>query len=198
MKDIVSIDQLDMDKLYTYADYFSWKFDERLELIKGKIFKMSPAPSNSHQRVSFELSGLFYNFFKNKPCVVRVAPFDVRLKNYQKSTDDKEITTVIQPDICVICDESKLDDRGCIGAPDLIIEILSPGNSKKEMNIKFSLYEENGVKEYWIVEPLQKSILVYTLQNDKYIGLKPFTEDEKMKSVLFSDLVFEVAGIFES
>jgi Uma2 family endonuclease len=197
MKDIVSIEQLDLNRLYTYADYFSWKLDERLELIKGKIFKMSPAPSNLHQGVSFELTFIFAKFFENKKCTIRNAPFDVRLKNHQKSTSDKEITTVVQPDICVICDPAKLDDRGCIGAPDLIVEILSPGNSKKEMNIKFSLYEENGVKEYWIVEPLQKSILVYTLQNDKYIGLKPFTEDEQMKSVLFPDLVFDVAEIFE-
>jgi Uma2 family endonuclease len=135
---------------------------------------------------------LFYRGQNN----VYVAPFDVRLINYKKSTSNKEISTVFQPDICVICDKEKLDDRGCIGAPDLIIEILSPGNSKKEMDIKFDLYEENAVKEYWIVEPYQKSILIYTLQNDKYIGLKPIAEEGLVHSPLFPELSFNVEEIF--
>jgi Uma2 family endonuclease len=194
---ITRVEQLDFSKIYTYADYLTWKFQERLEIFKGKIFSMSPAPSRVHQKASFEISGIFYNFFKTKSCNVYTAPFDVRLINRKKSSPNNEIFTVVQPDICVICDESKLDDKGCIGSPDLIIEILSPGNSKKEMNLKFDLYEENGVKEYWIVEPFQKSILIYILQNDKYIGLKPFTEDEKVKSVLFPELEFAVEEIFE-
>jgi Uma2 family endonuclease len=125
------------------------------------------------------------------------APFDVRLINYKKSTIDNQILTVIQPDICVICDKSKIDAKGCIGAPDLIIEILSPGNSKKEMGIKFNLYEENCVKEYWIVDPTEHAVFVYSLQNDKYIGLKPAINGECIKSPLFDDLNFEVEKIFE-
>jgi Uma2 family endonuclease len=193
---ITDINDLDLSKSYTYADYLTWNFQERLEILKGRIFKMSPAPSRKHQEISIELTGIFYNYFKKTPCNVYVAPFDVRLKNFKKSTLDKEITTVFQPDICVICDKEKLDDRGCIGAPDLIIEILSPGNSKKEMDIKFDLYEENGVKEYWIVEPFQKSILIYTLQNDKYIGLKPIAEEGLVHSPLFPELSFNVEEIF--
>ncbi|WP_269224291.1 Uma2 family endonuclease [Flavobacterium sp. IMCC34518] len=193
---ITDINDLDLSKSYTYADYLTWNFQERLEILKGRIFKMSPAPSRKHQEISIELTGIFYNYFKKTPCNVYVAPFDVRLKNFKKSTSDKEITTVFQPDICVICDKEKLDDRGCIGAPDLIIEILSPGNSKKEMDIKFDLYEENGVKEYWIVEPYQKSILIYTLQNDKYIGLKPIAEEGLVNSPLFPELSFNVEEIF--
>lgn len=193
---ITDINDLDLTKSYTYADYLTWNFQERLEILKGKIFKMSPAPSRKHQEISIELTGIFYNYFKKTPCNVYVAPFDVRLKNFKKSTSDKEITTVLQPDICVICDKEKLDDRGCIGAPDLIIEILSPGNSKKEMDIKFDLYEENAVKEYWIVEPFQKSILIYTLQNDKYIGLKPIAEEGLVHSPLFPELSFNVEEIF--
>lgn len=193
---ITDINDLDLTKSYTYADYLTWNFQERLEILKGKIFKMSPAPSRKHQEISFQLSLLFGNYFKNNLCNVYVAPFDVRLINYKKSTSNKEIITVFQPDICVICDKEKLDDRGCIGAPDLIIEILSPGNSKKEMDIKFDLYEENSVKEYWIVEPFQKSILIYTLQNEKYIGLKPIAEEGLVHSPLFPELIFNVEEIF--
>jgi len=196
MATINDINTLDLTKSYTYADYLTWDFQERLEILKGKIFKMSPAPSRIHQEVSLQLSLVFGNFFKKTPCNVYVAPFDVRLINYKKSTSDKEISTVFQPDICVICDKDKLDERGCLGAPDLIIEILSPGNSKKEMDIKFDLYEENSVKEYWIVEPFQKSILIYTMQNDKYIGLKPIAEEGLVISPLFPELSFNVAEVF--
>jgi Uma2 family endonuclease len=197
MEAITRVEQLDFNKVYSYADYLTWKFQERFEILKGKIFSMSPAPSRMHQTASFRISGIFYNFFLSKTCTVYTAPFDVRLINHKKSTPNNEIFTVVQPDICVICDESKLDDKGCMGSPDLIIEILSPGNSKKEMNLKFDLYEENGVKEYWIVEPFQKSVLIYILQNEKYVGLKPFTEDEKIKSVIFPELIFDVNDIFE-
>ena len=193
---ITDINQLDLSKTYNYADYLTWNFKERLEILKGKIFKMSPAPSRRHQEVSFQMSLIFGNFFKKSTCNVYVAPFDVRLINYKKSSADKEISTVFQPDICVVSDKSKLDDRGCLGVPDLIIEILSPGNSKKEMDIKFDLYEENGVKEYWIVEPLQKSILIYTLQNNTYIGLKPLVEEGLVKSPLFPEMSFDVAEVF--
>jgi Uma2 family endonuclease len=193
---ITDINSLDLSKSYTYADYLTWNFKERLEILKGKIFKMSPAPSRKHQEVSIKLFRKFDRYFETKSCNIYYAPFDVRLKNFKKSTSDQEITTVFQPDICVICDKEKLDDRGCIGAPDLIIEILSPGNSKKEMDIKFDLYEENGVKEYWIVEPYQKSILIYTLQKDTYIGLKPIAEEGLVHSPLFPELSFNVADIF--
>lgn len=197
MEAITRVEQLDFNKVYSYADYLTWKFQERFEILKGKIFSMSPAPSRMHQVVARKLFRKFDRFFELKPCGLYFAPFDVRLINHKKSTPNNEIFTVVQPDICVICDESKLDDKGCIGSPDLIIEILSPGNSKKEMNLKFDLYEENGVREYWIVEPFQKSVLIYVLQNDKYVGLKPFTEDEKIKSFIFPELIFDVNDIFE-
>jgi len=196
-KIITNIDQLDLNGSYTYADYLLWKFSERVELIKGKIFKMSPAPSRKHQVVSRELTFLIGDIFRNSKCKMYIAPFDVRLVNFKKSTSNNQVFTVVQPDICVVCDASKLDDRGCIGAPDLVIEILSPGNSKKEMGIKFNLYEENGIKEYWIVEPAENAIFVYTLQNNKYIGLKPCIEGEKITSPLFPELNFEIEKVFE-
>jgi Uma2 family endonuclease len=194
VKKITNINQLDLSGSYTYADYLTWQFTDRLELFRGKIFKMSPAPNRMHQKVSSNLHGSFWNVFNSTACNLYAAPFDVRLVKTKKN--DQKVTTVIQPDLCVICDSDKLDDRGCNGAPDLIVEILSPGNSKKEMGIKFDLYEENGVKEYWIVDPIGKSIIIYSLQNKKFIGLKPCTDEDKINSPLFPNLKFALAEIF--
>ncbi len=193
---VTKFSDLDLTKTYSYADYLLWQFQERVELIKGKIFEMSPAPSRKHQFVSRVLNRYLDRYFEHHPFGLYDASFDVRLINFKKSTDDKKVFTVVQPDLCVVCDESKLDDRGCIGSPDLVIEILSPGNSKKEMGIKFDLYEENGVKEYWIVNPTEHAIFVYTLKDDTYIGLKPCIEGQKITSPLFSELDFELEKIF--
>ena len=191
---ITDINQLDLNGSYTYADYLKWKFKERVELLKGKIARMSPAPSSSHQQISLRVTRKLDNYFLPTTCKLFVAPFDVRL--VESKSNDEKVLTVVQPDLCVICDDNKLDEKGCNGAPDLIVEILSPGNSKKEMGIKFDLYEENGVKEYWIVEPAEKAIFIYNLQNERFIGMKPLTEDDKMKSILFPELIFDVKDIF--
>lgn len=193
---ITNFNDLDLDKKYSYADYLTWKFQERLEIIKGKIFKMSPAPSTFHQRISSNLIGILWSEFKNHPCRLFSAPFDVRLLDKKKSTLDKDVFTVVQPDLCVICDEDKLDTRGAFGAPDLVIEILSPGNSNKEMKYKFDLYEEAGVLEYWIVNPENKTLFVYVLQEDKFIGLHPLIEEDKITSPLFPQLDFILEEIF--
>ncbi|MFY1048384.1 Uma2 family endonuclease [Chryseobacterium sp. GP-SGM7] len=191
--EITSLSQLDMNATYTYADYLMWELKERVELFKGKILKMSPAPSPVHQKISFRFTGIFYNFFKNRQCDVFSAPFDVRFQN--KNGDTKN---VFQPDLCVICDSSKIDDKGCLGAPDLIIEIISPGNSKKELSLKYSIYEEFGVQEYWVVHPLEKTIQIFVLEKDIFIGKKPITEDEMMKSYIFPELTFPAKEIFEN
>ncbi len=193
---ITNIKQLDLKGSYTYADYLLWQFTERVELIKGKIFKMSSAPSSFHQDVSMQLTKKLIRFLDNQPCKFYAAPFDVRLVNYKKSTEDNQIISVVQPDLCVICDRSKIDEKGCVGAPDLIIEILSLGNSKKEMDIKFDLYEENGVKEYWIVNPKEKSVLIYVLEDQTYKGLKPVMYDGKVLSNVFPKLSFNLKDIF--
>ena len=195
-KYITDINQLDLNGTYSYADYLLWRFKERVELFKGKIFEMSPAPNLKHQRVSLLVTRYLDRFFENQKCGLFVAPFDVRLINFTKSTADNTVFTVVQPDLCVICDQSKLDKRGCIGSPDLVVEILSPENSKKELGIKFNLYEENGVLEYWIVNPLEESVLIYSLVNGKYIGTKPLIDEEKIISPLFQELDFEIAKIF--
>lgn len=184
---------LDLTKTYTYNDYLLWKFSERVELIKGYILKMSPAPSSNHQKISQNLNWKIYGFFQNQNCSVFVAPFDVRLP--VKSA--KKNTTVIQPDLCVICDEEKIDEKGCNGSPDLIVEILSPKNSNHDVDTKFNLYQESGVKEYWIVEPAEKIVLVYTLKDGEYVGLKPFSEGEIIKSILFPEMKINVEDVFK-
>lgn len=194
MEKITSIDQLDLNKIYSYADYLKWKFEERVELFKGKILKMSPAPSRRHQDVLRSINRVLDKFFYKQKCALYFAPFDVRLP--QKSTEDKEIYTVVQPDLCVICDENKLDSRGCVGAPDLIVEILSPGNSKKEIKQKFELYEEAGVREYWVVYPLDETIYLYVLENGKYKAFPPIADDE-VKSHIFPNLSIHTDDIFK-
>ena len=194
---ITKLNQLDLKGTYSYADYLLWEFKERVELIKGKIFKMSPAPNTFHQDYSLNLTFLLGKHFRNSKCKMYVAPFDVRLINYKKSTSENEIISVVQPDLCVICDLSKIDIKGCLGSPDLIIEILSPGNSKKEMDLKFDLYEENLVKEYWIVDPSEKVVYIYVLQNNKFIGMKPASFDTILQSPTFEKLKFPTKKIFK-
>ena len=152
---------------YSYADYMTWQFDVVVELIKGEIFKKAAAsPKRIHQKVSGELFIRLGIYLKGHNCHVYSAPFDVRFP--KESKQDHKIHDVVQPDICMICDPEKLDDRGCIGAPDLIVEILSPGNSKTELKHKFELYESNGVKEYWVIHPENQDLLIYTLVEGKY------------------------------
>ena len=190
---ITNVDQLDLvNGIYTYADYLMWNIKDRVEILKGKIFKMSPAPTISHQGISFNLSGLFFMYFHNKPCKVFASPFDIVLKN----KDGKE-DTVVQPDLCVVCDPEKLaDGKRCQGAPDLIIEILSPGNSKKEMVNKYELYEEAGVREYWVVRPDYKEITQFVLENNKYRTLPPIVEGTIIHSAIFPELSLQTEDIF--
>jgi Uma2 family endonuclease len=190
---IIEYSQLDLSKEYTYFDYLKWRFTERVELIFGKIIKMSPAPNTKHQRTLGNLFLTFSNIINPKGCKVFIAPFDVRLPIPNKKAD----STVVQPDLFVLCDLSKLDERGCNGAPDLVVEILSPGNSKHDLKTKFEVYELAGVREYWIVDPMNESLFIYTLKDNQYIGLKPVSIDDIVKSVMFPELQFELKGIFD-
>jgi len=198
MKPITKLTQLDLSKRYSYADYLTWQFTERVELIKGWIMQMSPAPSSSHQSSSATIQGEMYSYFKKSSCQLFVAPFDVRLLDNKKSIKDEKVFTVVQPDVCVICNEKKIDERGCIGAPDLIVEILSPGNSKHEMKTKYDLYEENEVREYWIANPLEKNIMLYVLKAKKYQLRKIYFDDEVIESVIFKGLTIELKDVFKA
>lgn len=190
---ITSLSQLDLDKTYSYADYFSWQFKEKVELLKGKIMRMSPAPNREHQEIAQTISLFIGQFLINKNCRVYFAPFDVRLERIQ---DDKKVLNVVQPDICVVCDLSKLDERGCSGAPELIIEILSPGNTKKEMKYKFELYEAAGVEEYWMVDPAEKVVLQYTLEKGIFTNHRPLIEDDILESKVLSGFSLDLFKVF--
>ncbi|MGI4805976.1 MAG: Uma2 family endonuclease [Janthinobacterium lividum] len=186
---------LDLTKTYTYADYLKWTFDERLELIKGYIFKMSPAPAEFHQRILTIVGSEIYNYLKKKPCKVYFAPFDVRL--VRKTVTDREITTVVQPDICVICNPEKIDKKGCLGAPDIVVEILSPGNNKTELKNKYEVYEEAGVKEYWIFQPDSKSFLKYVLdENGHYQTTKLLTLGDEVTSTILPGFKLNLDEVF--
>jgi Uma2 family endonuclease len=194
---ITNIDQLDFTKQYTYADYLTWRFEDRVELIRGWISRMSPAPLVSHQRISIRLSFLIEGYLIDKKCELFAAPFDVRLTNKRKSVPNKSITSVVQPDLSIICDINKLDKKGCIGAPDWIIEILSPGNTRKEMKEKFSLYEENGVKEYWIVYPEYFQIQVFDLINDKFVNRGTYVKEDLIPVGVFEEFSIDTDAIFK-
>ena len=190
---ITHFDQLDLNKRYSYFDYLLWRFDERVELFKGKVFKMSPAPASSHQRISSEIGYFLTSHLRSCLCQVFYAPFDVRL---ERNLEDRKVFNVVQPDICVICDPSKIDEKGCVGAPELVVEILSPGNTKKELGIKFDLYEESGVLEYWIVDPAQKIVLQYFSESGKFVNHRPLTEDDILTSRVIDNFHLSVSAIF--
>lgn len=160
---IHKVSDIDFSGTYSYANYLKWEITERLELIKGKIFEMS-APSSNHQRVLGKIQFELYSFLKGQPCEVFAAPFDVRFPDHSKA--NKDVYTVLQPDICVICDETKVDKRGCIGAPDIVVEVLSPSNNTMELKNKFAIYEEYGVREYWVVHPKKRTFLKYVLNSE--------------------------------
>ncbi len=199
MAKITQLSQLDLNASYTYADYLTWQLDKTVELIKGKIMMMSPAPNVKHQSISWQLSGALFQYVKSKSCHAFAAPFDVRLYDHQKSLKaDKDIHTVIQPDLCVICDTDKLTEQGCLGAPEWVIEILSKGNSKKEMQIKYALYQESGVTEYWMVYPYEQAVHQFVLDKatNKYQLMEMFAEDDIATPHIFPDLEIDLKEIF--
>ncbi len=197
---ITDFNQLDLNKRYTYADYLTWVFDDRVELFKGWVKKMSPAPNMSHQRVSWNMSAEIAQYLKNVTCSAFTAPFDVRLIGTLRSKDVRDpasIYTVVQPDICVICDRSKLDEKGCLGAPDWIIEIVSPGNTKKEIDDKFEIYKENGVREYWIVQPTDETITVFDLADEKYAFRKIYNNVDEASVGIFPGFEIDLKEVFK-
>ena len=159
---ITSFSQLDPQGTYSYADYLTWKFTEWVELLRGKVVRRLSAPTDQHQAISLELAFVLKRHLYRQPCQVRYAPYDVRLRPLgADAADDAAVRTVVQPDLCVICDPARIDQRGCVGPPDLVIEITSPGTGARDWKDKFDLYEENGVGEYWIVTPREQAISVF-------------------------------------
>jgi Uma2 family endonuclease len=187
--------EVSYDKHYTYRDYLQFTFDEMVEIIKGKLFKMSPGPNTAHQAISRNLSGCLFNHLKGKNCQFFSAPFDVILP--VKDKDFLESDRVVQPDIVVICDSAKIQERGCFGAPDWIIEILSPNTTRKDLQDKFDLYEESKVGEYWIVEPRNQTVEVFVLENNIYKRITTYVREDQVTSHTLPELTIELGDVFE-
>lgn len=165
---VSKVAEIDLSGIYSYAEYYRWKSQDRLELINGKIFRMNPASSLTHQRWCGYLYVKLYEYLADKKGEVFLAPFDVRIPD--RSSRDDDIFTVVQPDLLVVCKPEQLDERGCLGAPEVVIEVLSDGNNWRELIDKFKVYEAAGVKEYWIINPRRKHFFIYSL--DQFGRLK--------------------------
>jgi Uma2 family endonuclease len=166
-----------------------------VEIIKGKIFKMSPAPSSFHQNISGNIYFLIRKFIENKRCKVFSAPFDVILPT--KGNDFMKSDKVIQPDIVVICNPDLIKEQGCFGVPDWIIEILSPNTAKKDLQNKFELYEEAGVKEYWIIDPKNQAVEVFVLEAEKYRRVRAYVEDDIVPCHTLAGFTIDLKQVFE-
>lgn len=186
---------IDLKEKYTYADYLTWPEEERWELIDGYPYDMSPAPRRKHQGILGEMFRKFADYFDHKPCKLYVAPFDVRLA--EDYSDDHLIENVVQPDISVFCNKKRLDEKGAVGAPDLIVEILSPSTAGKDLKTKLLLYQKYAVKEYWIVDPEKDTVEVIVLdESGKYNPGRVYGKEETVNSILFQDLKIDLGPLF--
>lgn len=179
--------------IYSYADYLTWPEDERWEILDG-VPSLQATPSRIHQEISMELARQISNYLQGKPCRVYPAPFSVRLDSEK---DEKDSKNVVEPDISIVCDANKLDEKGCKGAPDMIIEIVSPSSGRVDKVTKFNKYEASGVQEYWIVEPDQKLVSVFLLTtNGRYGRPETYTDEDTIKVSLFPDLLIDLKEVF--
>ncbi len=186
------------EERFTYRHYRTWPDSERWELIQGRAWAMSPAPMRLHQKLSHILALLLGNFLQGKLCDVYEAPFDVLLPEGDEA--DEEVSTVVQPDIVVFCDKSKLTLRGARGAPELVVEITSPSTQKKDLNEKFNLYERHGVREYWVIDPGNRTIQVWHLESaGRYDGgelREPFRDYGRISSLVLEGFVVDPVQLF--
>jgi Uma2 family endonuclease len=178
--------------IHTYADYKAWELKpgERYEIIYGEAYAMS-APNAHHQSMLTEMVRQFANFLTGKPCKVYPAPYDVRLYYEEDESDD----TVVQPDISVVCDEKKRGPEGCRGAPDFVAEILSPSNTAIEMQRKFNVYRDAGVREYWVLDSKYKSLTVYLFEGNNAIT-RSYGEKDSVPVAVLEGLSIELEAVF--
>lgn len=180
---------------YTFADYLTWEEDEHIELLEGEAVMMAP-PSTAHQLISGALFAQLYNFLEGKKCRVIPAPFAVRL--FEKDEDKpNDVNTIVEPDLSVVCDRDKLDSKGCKGAPDMIIEILSPSTHRYDRITKYNLYQKAGVREYWIVEPQAQTVQVF-LRNENGILLphEAYGREDIAKVNVLNGCFIELSKVF--
>lgn len=157
---------LEKDKHYTYKDYLTWPDDVRCEIIDGQVYMMTPAPILAHQDVAGEIFYQAKQALQGKTCRALIAPLDVRLPRDNEAEEDSDI--VVQPDVMVVCDPNKLDRRGVRGAPDWVVEVLSPKSASRDQIEKRRIYERHGVLEYWLVHPTDRVLTIYRLENGEY------------------------------
>ena len=181
---------------YTLADVLTWDEQERIELIDGTPVMMAP-PSRAHQKISGELGRQLGNYLEGKKCEVYAAPFAVRL--FEKAGDRPEnVDTLVEPDLSVVCDPDKLDDVGCKGAPDLIIEVLSPSTQRHDRLVKYNLYQRAGVREYWIVDPAAKSVQTFVLEDGHYTAASFGSPDDVLKVSVLDGCFIELSKVIPS
>lgn len=186
---------LSQEKHYTYADILNWPEDEQVELIYGEPYLMAPAPAPNHQSISLALIVQIGGYLEGKKCRAFHAPFDVRL--FEKDRDQpRQVDTVVQPDLLIVCDPSKLDKHGCKGAPDMVVEILSPSTMRNDRLLKFNLYQKAGVKEYWIVDPETKVVLVMTLEEGQYHAPLIYTAQDFVPVGVLEDCKIDLSRVF--
>ena len=180
---------------YTFADVLAWDDGERAEIIDGEVFLMAPAPSPGHQRVSFEICRQLGNYLEGKRCQAYSAPFDVRLFE-QDGDAPEDVDTVVEPDITIVCDPSRLDDRGCKGPPDMVVEILSPSTRRHDRLVKLSLYQRAGVQEYWIVSPEEQAVQVFLLSDGLLLPHEVYNRDGIAKVNVLDGCFIELSKVF--
>lgn len=187
-----------LDDSYIYADIEKYSENERWELIDGIAYNMTPPPARIHQRISGELFFTIRNYLQGNTCQVYSAPFGVWF--VENEQDVANAKSFVEPDITIVCDKNKLTDKGCVGAPDMIIEILSPSTAAKDMCKKLNLYESNGVKEYWVVHPTDRTVMVFQLVDGKFGRPKIYSPEEgegnTVKVGIFDDLIIDLNEIF--
>ena len=182
------------EKRYTFADVLAWDIDARIELIDGVPYMMAP-PSTEHQRITGEIFRQVANFLVGKKCQAFPAPFGVRLFSRKEDTPDDE-GTVLEPDITVVCDRDKLDEHGCKGAPDFVVEILSPSTQRRDRLEKYNLYRLAGVREYWIVDPERKLVQAVALEDGQYPIPQVYTEKDKAPVTVLDGCVIDLSPVF--
>jgi Uma2 family endonuclease len=186
---------IDKPKIYTYKDYLTFDENERIEIIDGKIINMNPAPSRIHQKIITEILYKIRSYIEsnNSSCEVYPAPFDVILKNNDEDLINSK--NIVQPDISVICDKNKLTEKGCTGSPDMIVEVISAYNPSNDYVRKLNLYEKFKVKEYWIINPMKKNILVYVLTEHGYDAPTAYTFNDTVKVNIYDNLEIDFKSI---
>ncbi|MBF0201102.1 MAG: Uma2 family endonuclease [Desulfamplus sp.] len=213
MESTMALHAVEVRDKFTYADYLQFPGDQRWELIEGQPYDMSPAPGTEHQRISGNIFGILWVWskhmdngrepaLKKEKCMVFAAPFDVRLPhtmaiNGKDDISDSDVDTVVQPDIVVICDKNRIDNKGCIGPPDVVVEILSPSTAYKDTTEKLSIYEKHGVREYWIVNPQARYIMLYSLDRGAYGTPAYLKEGDLLVSTALSGLKLDVASLWQ-